>query len=758
MKSKIAIVILAGALSSVRVSASVPSVPPPLTSLAVIHGLSNAEANKALPVAFEATVTYYKKGDVDLFVQDGNIAIYVETGRDTDLMQGDRVLVRGKTRGSFRPEIMEGSVTLLHHGVAPAAVKANLRQLIRGELDCRRVSVHAVVRSANRILDNGIKSVYLQLLMEGGSIDAVVIDSGDSDLSSLLDDEVELTGAVAGKFDSKNQMTGILLEVPSMSDLTVLERPPILPGSLPVTSMDEVLKGYDIQDRTQRVRVEGTITYYQAGMAMVLQNGSRSMWISTQFEKPLDINQWASVTGFPDVRNGSLTLTRAAIHSTGVPAPVAPVFTSPTELASGAHALDLVSVEGRLLMAVREAAQDEYVLVSGGHLFSAVYRHPERGLNLPPEPMQRLPIGSLVRITGICALDNGYKFQGPMAFEVLLRSSRDIALIAGPSLLSVRNLIFLVALLVVVILAIGLRAWLIERRARRQVSSLARFEQRRSRILEQINGSHPLSAILGEITRLVSFRMKGAACWCTTVDGGRYGLAPADLDGMRVEEAEISARSGMPMGSIFAAFDEQAKSDHGETKTLGQAAELATLAIETRRLYSDLTHRSEFDLLTDVHNRFSFERSLDGAIEKHSAQPGFFGLIYIDLDGFKQVNDLYGHRVGDLYLQTVAMRMQRQVRPADLFARLGGDEFVVLVSTARSEDDVIEIARRLAECFREKFEIDRKILAGTASIGIAFYPRDGATKDSLFNAADANMYAAKRAKRTEFFPAQDMQV
>lgn len=758
MNSKIAIFILAGTLSSVSVNASVPSPRPPLTSLGVIHDLSNAEANQGLPVAFEATVTYYKKGDVDLFVQDGDIAIYVETTRDAELAPGDRVLIGGKTRGSFRPEIMEGYATVLHHGIPPTAADASFRQLIRGELDCRLVAVHAVVRSANRILDNGVKSVYLQLLMDGGNIDAEVIDSDGGDLSSLLDDEVELTGAVAGKFDSKNQMTGILLEVPSMSDLKILKRPPIVPGSLPVTSMDEVLKGYDIQDRTQRVRVEGTITYYQAGMALVLQNGSRSMWISTQFEKPLTINQWASVTGFPDVRNGSLTLTRAAIQATGVPAPVAPVATSPTELASGAHALDLVSVEGRLLMAVREAAQDEYVLVSGGHLFSAVYRHPERGLNLPPEAMQRLPIGSMVRVTGICALDNGYKFQGPMAFEVLLRSSRDMVMIMRPSLLSVRNLIFLVGLLLVVILTIGSRAWLIERRARRQVASLAKFEQRRSRILEQINGSHPLAAILEEITQMVLSKMKGGACWCTTADGGRYGLAPPKLDGMRVVEAEIPARSGLPLGSIFAAFDECGRPEPAETPTLSLAAELATLAIETRRLYSDLTHRSEFDLLTEVHNRFSFERSLNAAIEKYSAQPGLFGLIYIDLDGFKQVNDLYGHRLGDLYLQKVSMRMQRQVRPADLFARLGGDEFGVLVSTARSEEDVREIARRLTECFREPFEIDRRILSGSASIGIAIYPRDGVTKDNLLNAADANMYAAKRARERKFSAAENMHV
>ena len=120
-----------------------------------------------------------------------------------------------------------------------------------------------------------------------------------------------------------------------------------------------------------------------------------------------------------------------------------------------------------------------------------------------------------------------------------------------------------------------------------------------------------------------------------------------------------------------------------EEKALSSAAELATLAIETRRLHADLVHRSEFDLLTDVQNRFSFERHLDRLIGEARNSAGIFGVIYIDLDDFKSVNDLYGHQVGDLYLQQVTSRMKRQLRPGDMLARLGGDEFAVLVPAAR---------------------------------------------------------------------------
>jgi diguanylate cyclase (GGDEF)-like protein len=182
-------------------------------------------------------------------------------------------------------------------------------------------------------------------------------------------------------------------------------------------------------------------------------------------------------------------------------------------------------------------------------------------------------------------------------------------------------------------------------------------------------------------------------------------------------------------------------------EALVDGVRLTTLAIETRRLYNDLRRRSEFDLLTDIHNRFSLEKRLDEQIAAARENAGIFGLIYIDLDGFKQINDLHGHHIGDLYLQEVALRMKSQLRPHDTLARLGGDEFSVLVPLVRSRAEVEEVAQRLERSFDEPFVIEQLTLHGAASVGVALYPRDGATRDELLNAADAAMYAAKHAKK-----------
>jgi diguanylate cyclase (GGDEF)-like protein len=718
-----------------------------LTSLRAIHSLTNEQADQAVPVAFEATVTYYRKGNVDLFVQDRDVAIYVETTAHENLTTGDRVLVRGVTRGSFRPEVKSSQIVLLGREAPPAAVPATFKQLVRAELDCRRVTVRAVVRSASTVMDVGSKSTYLQLLMDGGEVDAEVFGSESSGLTDLLDAEVEVTGAVAGKFDSKMQMTGILLEVPSLGDLRIVKRAGHAPGSLPATPMDEILKSLDVQDRTQRVRVEGSVTYYQPGTAVVLQDGNKSLWVRTEYEERLRIGEWVSASGFPEVDNGFLRLSRGEIEPSGMMRPIAPFVGNAAELTRGAHASDLVSVQGRLLMVIREAAQDEYVLVSGAHLFSAVYRHPGRDLGEPLPDLKRVPVGSTVNVTGICALDRGDLYQGPVPFEVLLRTQNDVMEIASPSLLNVRNLVTVVAVLLVILFGLGTRGWVIERRLRNRATQMVKVEQMRSAILGRINRAHPLPEVLAQITQLVELALPGSACWCAMENGEQIGKPASDEKTKRMVEHVIAARSGPPYGVLWAAFIAGMKPNLNESGVLSTAAELATIAIETSRTHTDLLMRSEFDLLTGVHNRFALEKRLEALFDSRRKKDGVQALIYLDLDDFKQVNDTFGHHVGDLYLREVALRMKHQVRPTDLLARLGGDEFAVVVTGAHTRTDVEDIAHRLKTCFDRPFELDGMALAGSASFGVAYTPEDGTTKEALLKSADIAMYERKRARR-----------
>ena len=728
-------------------TAALAAAPAPITTLRAIHALTNTEASKAMPVAFEATITYYNPKDIDMFVQDGGEAIYVQAARGINLVPGDHVLVQGHTGVYFRPDVLEDSVTLLRHGPVPKPVASTFDQMIRVQRFCKLVTVRGVIKSADMVVDGDLHTINMRILMAGGYVDAFVISDDESAIKDLLDAEVEVTAVVPLNFDNKMQLTGILLEIPTLADIKILKRASASPWSLPVAPMDDILAGYRLQNLTQRVRVQGTITYYQSGASVVLQNGAKSLWILTQSRKPLRIGDLADASGFPDIHEGFLTLTGGEIRDSLAPALVSPKRATWSELASGLSAFDLVSTEGKVVTEVRAAARDEYVLDAGGQLFSAIYNHPEGVGNLKSLPMKQVPVGSEVRVTGICILHSSDTFHGPVTFDILLRSFDDVAVVARPSLLTVRNLILVVSVLLALLFAAGVRGWLMERKVRRQNASLAYVECRRSRILEDINGSRTLAEIIDEITELVSFKLGGAPCWCQMVDGAQLGNCPLSFISLRIAHEQIPAHSGPPHGTIYAAFDPLTKPRASESETLSTATALATLAIETRRLYSVLVHRSEFDLLTDVHNRFSLEEYLDRQIDHARQNAGVLGLVYVDLNDFKQVNDVYGHRAGDLYLQEVAIRMKRQIRGVDMLARLGGDEFAVLLPRVRNRAEVEEISLRLVRCLDTPFAAESCVIHGSASVGIALYPEDGTSRDILLSAADAAMYVNKHIHR-----------
>ena len=756
MKSVLAAVLIVFGWAS-AVNAAVPGT---LRTLRAVHELSHDEAAQGPAVFFEATVTYYSAKDVDMFVQDGDAAVYVQFTKGASLIPGDRVLVEGHARDSFRPDVVGDHVTLLRHGVLPEPTPATFDQMIRGQLDCMRVRVRGVVRSADLVTEDGFGIIKVHMVVDGGYVDGIVVSDEARAIGDLLDAEVEVTAAVAGSFDSKMQLTGIQLEIPNLSDIRIAKRASASPWTLPLIPMDQILSVYHVDDQTQRVRVHGIITYYQPGAAVVLQDGPRSIWISTRTREPLLLGDEANATGFPESHNHILTLADGEIQDNHISAPVKPQratwqelgFWSPNNLSG--HQTDLVSIEGQVTTEARLATQDEYVLVSGGRMLTAIYHHPPGDTELLP--MKMIPLGSKIRATGICSmLDTDSVNPGfESSFNILLRSFDDISVVEKPSLVNVRSLLILVGFLFGLVLVVGARGWSLDRKVKRQAVALAariereaKLERHRCAILEDIHGKRPLDEILYEITNMVSLRLDGAPCWCRAVDGSQSGNHPADVTNMRVVREQIPVRSISPLAEIFVALGADSVQSSTESEIVSMAAGLAFLAIESRRVYSDLFHRSEFDLLTGLHNRFSFERRVRTALEEAQQQGGIHALIYIDLDQFKSINDRYGHRVGDMYLQQASLRMKRQLRNVDMLARYGGDEFTAFIPAVHNKTDVEDMTERLRRCFDEPFFLEGHSFQGSASVGIAMYPEDGESMTCLLSTADAAMYVAKHTRR-----------
>lgn len=756
MGKAIVIVALAMACASVRPQ------PAPLASVGAIRALTNDQAAQGLAVDFQATVTYVRSYQHALFVQDGDSALYVDWPTENLLEAGDRVEVTGTTKPGFRPIVAAKSVTLIHHGTLPPAVPATFDQLISGDMDARLVTVSAVVRDADTVVHQNVRSSLLQLHTDGGEIDAAVDVDNQDFLSTLLDAEVQVTGVVSGRFDSKMRQTGVEQHVSSMEGVKVVRRAASSPWELPLTPMDQILASYHVDNSSKRVRVRGTITYYQPGSAAVLQDGDKSLWLMTSSIAQLHIGDAADATGFPELHDGQLALASAEIQDSGKRASVQPKPATWDQLSTGKNLFDLVTIGGSVVAEVRGAAQDEYVVQANGDLFSAIYKHPADDDGESPAPMKHVAPGTKVQVVGVCITTHASNpLESRVPFDILLRSPEDITVTANAPWLTTANLAKIAGALFLFVLVCSIWALTLRRRVRQQTEAItaqseadaeqqrriAQLEQRRSRVLEDINSSRPLGDIVEHITEMVSYMLNGAPCWCQVTEGPLLGRAPANKAGLRIISREIHSRSGLVLGTLYAGLTSMDPNEKEEEEALTAGVRLATLSIETRKLYSDLVHRSEYDLLTDMYNRFSLDRHLLEMIDKARETGTSFGLIYVDLDDFKLVNDMYGHHIGDLYLQEVSLRMKRQLRTGDILGRLGGDEFAALVTVVRGRIDVEEIATRLERCFDAPFSLAGYVLRGAASVGMAIYPTDGTTSDALMTAADSQMYSAKNSRR-----------
>ncbi len=158
---------------------------------------------------------------------------------------------------------------------------------------------------------------------------------------------------------------------------------------------------------------------------------------------------------------------------------------------------------------------------------------------------------------------------------------------------------------------------------------------------------------------------------------------------------------------------------------------------------------ANFDLLTGLANRHRFQDQLEHELMRAGRTQQPLALMYIDLDGFKGVNDRLGHHAGDSLLQQVAGRLRECVRETDTVARLGGDEFAIILPDLRELAIVDRIGHKVLARLQQPFELDGQVARISASIGVALWPTDGRTPTELIHHADRAMYEAKRLGRNQ---------
>lgn len=198
-----------------------------------------------------------------------------------------------------------------------------------------------------------------------------------------------------------------------------------------------------------------------------------------------------------------------------------------------------------------------------------------------------------------------------------------------------------------------------------------------------------------------------------------------------------------PPGAILFFYIQGKFPGESDTRAAEISERMARLAMEQNRLYDSLHFQAHHDSLTGLANRALFEDRLDRSMREAEVLGQRLAVLFLDLDRFKQVNDTFSHRIGDLFLREIAHRMTKAMRPGDSVARIGGDEFTIIVNGVGDPGEVVQIAARILDAIRQPLFIDGQEIGASASVGIAVFPDDGTDAGKLQRAADAAMYCAK---------------
>ncbi len=677
--------------------------PPVLTSIQAVRRLTEPEANEAVPAKISAVVTYNDARRRQMFVQDGDQAIYVKYAEsDSTLHPGDRVSVTGLTNaGGYAPVIVAPKLVKTGSSPLPSAVAVNARSAASGSLDSQYVSLEGVVHPIKA--NEEASHITFELYSPLGQVHVYTSDSADEKkLHELEDATVRVQGVFGTVFNSRRQLLGYQLSLPSTKDIEVLYPAPTRPFDSSPVGIGTVLQFSAERTVGHRLKLEGVVTYTGKDF-FYLQDDTGGIAVRSS-NPTVRVGDLLDVVGYaaPQGRY-SPVMTDTMIRPLNRVGRVTPKLVTAQSLVRGEYDSQLISLEGRLLGVVDTPDGANLVMQSGAVPFTAKLEGKE-----PLAPNALRP-GSTVRVTGICALQVDQQKlyllfgQEPVTFSVLMRSPRDAEVTRAPSWWDWEQIRPFLALLAAVVVLAMVWVAILRRRIRNQSEEL-------TKAAETAQAIRDLSVAMNDVS-------------------SRQDLT-----------ARVSVRGSEQIAQLVVGFNNML----GELEHRDQAKRAAELKLHQQAVT---------DELTGLPNRRLFTDRLTQSVELARRQQSLVAVLYVDLDGFKLVNDSLGHTAGDKLLSEVSQRLRSRIRKSDTLARLGGDEFSIVLSGCKKKEDAEFVANMVLNSLSAPFWVEGHEIRVGASIGVSFFPDDATTAADLLQQSDSAMYAAKRngKNRVMFF-------
>jgi diguanylate cyclase (GGDEF)-like protein len=668
---------------------------PNIATVAWIRQLTPERANQALPVQVTGVVTYQDADWRHLFLQDSTGGIYVKyAGAPDNLEQGRLVTVIGLTNaGDFAPIIIAPKFIIRDKGHLPRPIPLTGREAASGVLDSRYVEVEGVIHPMKR--DEDPKHLTFDLFSSFGQIHVYTgpAFSGARYVRTLEDALVRMRGVLGTVFNSRRQLVGYQLSVGSINDIQVLQSARLDSLENKPTAISNLLRFSPDADFSHRVKVKGVVTRAATG-SFYMQDETGGLEVRAD-ASGIRLADVVEVVGYASPGGGySPIMSDATYNVVTHNATIVPASIRGEQGLQGQYDSQLVTIDGRVLSVVDSIYGKRFVLQAGPAIFNA---------ELDAEDTSQLkPLleGSTIRLTGVCLTqverDKLYLLlrQPPGSFKLLLRSPADLQVLRPASWWTLRHIVTVFGILLAVILAAIIWVAVLQSRVRNQQVALQRANEKAESI-----------ARLAEAMHEVSLRKEFSA---------RVPVSGND---------EI-AQLGLGFNRMLAELEQR---------------EIAKLAAEQKLQNLALT-----DELTGLPNRRLLSDRLAQMLALAKREKSIVAVLYIDLDGFKLVNDSLGHPVGDVLLAEVAKRLQSRIRESDTLARIGGDEFTILIGRLQDSEVAGKVAESLLQVLAQRFMIDTHELTIGASIGISFFPENAMDGTALLQQADCAMYAAKR--------------
>jgi diguanylate cyclase (GGDEF)-like protein len=672
---------------------------PSLTTVAAVRALSPPNAAQALPVRVTGIITYNDPIWRQLYIQDRTGGIYIKySGAHPELHPGLRVTAIGITDpGDFAPAIVAPKFRVEGSAPFPAPVPVTSEDATSGMLDSTLVTVDGVVHPMKFAEQPNHPILSFELHASFGQI-RIFTAPGFPDIRqsrNLEDARVRIRGVFGTVFNSRRQLVGYQLLVSTPSDIEVIEPAVRNPFDMANTPIGTLLRFSPGTRFGHRVKVAGSVTmigsnfFYlqdQSG-GVELRGNARSFHVGDQIEAigfPALVARYSPVISDAEFR---------PVQGIGI---IFPRLTSAETVLQGQYDSQLVTVEGRLLAVSPGPGSINLILQSGIQTFTAQLDTSDIGAS--PFKLQE---GSVLRLTGVASAqidpDKLYLLlqDDTVSFKILLRSPGDIVVVRAAPIWTSQTTLVLLALSFLLIAAILVWVGVLRRRVHRQDAALLKAMQTAQAIRD-------LSAAMQEVSTEERFA------------------------------AQVSVRGSEDIAQLVVGFNQM-------------LSQLLQRDRAKRSAEERLKHQALVDELTGLPNRRLLWDRLSQSIAAARLENGTVGLLFIDLDGFKLVNDSFGHAAGDLLLVEVGKRLKSQVRKSDTLARIGGDEFTVILNHIETRENAGKAAENLLKSLVAPFQIEGHEITISASVGISIFPDQDSDNDDLLQQADSAMYAAKRS-------------